>query len=119
MWLENVLAGLVAVAAPIGLLHSWYFYFAKLRRGPSDWRNRVTLASLLLVTSLILGWSELEAKVRVNLSQLACKLIKQTRSIIFALGIKAEEFVLMQNEPIPEPLVIVARSHGVQIKSAE
>jgi hypothetical protein len=54
MRIENGLAVLVVLLAPAGFIYSWYFYFAKLSREPADWRNRVTLASLLLVSSLFL-----------------------------------------------------------------
>lgn len=54
MRIENTLAALVEILGPVGLIYSWYFYFAKLKHELSDWRNRVTLASLLFVSSLIL-----------------------------------------------------------------
>ena len=56
MQVENNLAGIVVILAPVGLIYSWYFYFSKLRREPSRWRNKISLIALVLASLILLLW---------------------------------------------------------------
>jgi hypothetical protein len=46
----------VVLLAPVGLIYSWHFYLAQMRKESAGWRNRVTLISLALVSLVALLW---------------------------------------------------------------
>jgi len=39
---ENSIATVIALLAPIVLIYSWFFYATKLRKEPPGWRSRLT-----------------------------------------------------------------------------
>jgi|ERR1017187_7613616 hypothetical protein len=53
---ENLIATVIILLAPAGLIYSWAFYLRRMRREPTKWRNRATLISLTLVSLVALLW---------------------------------------------------------------
>ena len=54
---ENLVATIIILLAPAGLVYSWAFYLRRMRREPTTgWRNRATLLSLTLVSLVALLW---------------------------------------------------------------
>jgi hypothetical protein len=56
MHVENDIAGLIALLAPLGLIYGWYFYFTRIRCEPTGWRNRISVLSLSLASVGALLW---------------------------------------------------------------
>jgi len=56
MQIENDIATIIVLLAPIGLIYGWYFYWARIWREPGHWRNRITLLSLILASFAVLLW---------------------------------------------------------------
>lgn len=52
----NVVATIIILLAPVGLIYSWAFYFTKMRGEPTGWRHHVTLVSMALVSLVVLLW---------------------------------------------------------------
>ena len=47
---ENSIATVIALLAPVALIYSWFFYITKLRKQHPGWQSRLTLVSLALTT---------------------------------------------------------------------
>jgi hypothetical protein len=54
--MSNLIATVIVLLAPVGLIYSWIFYSARMRREPTSWRHRATLLSLTLVSFVVLLW---------------------------------------------------------------
>jgi hypothetical protein len=52
----DALTVVLVLAAPICLLHSWYFYFARMLEERANWRVRMTLLSLILLSVAAFAW---------------------------------------------------------------
>jgi hypothetical protein len=52
----NLIATVIIVLAPAGLIYSWTFYLTRMKREPTGWRHRVTLVSMALVSLVVLLW---------------------------------------------------------------
>ena len=50
---------------PVSLMYGWYFFFSRIWKEGSNWRNRTTFFSLLLVSLATLMWPVM-ALVRAN-----------------------------------------------------
>jgi len=48
--IENAIGTVLVLLAPIGLLYGWFSYFTKMRHQSRDWRNRITVVSLAVVS---------------------------------------------------------------------
>lgn len=53
---EDVVATIIVILAPAGLIYSWVFYLTRMRREPTTWRHWVTLLSMVLVSAVVLLW---------------------------------------------------------------
>jgi len=53
---ENIVATVLILLSPIGLLYGWFFYLTRMRHEPRDWRSWITLTSLTLASLAILSW---------------------------------------------------------------
>ena len=53
---ENLVATIIIILAPAGLIYSWVFYLTRMRREPARWRHWVTLSSMALVSVVVLLW---------------------------------------------------------------
>lgn len=56
MRIDNDIATVVVILAPIGLIYGWYVYVTSIRRERSGWRSRFSLMSLGMVSLAILLW---------------------------------------------------------------
>jgi hypothetical protein len=56
MQVENDIAAVIALLAPVGLIYGWYFYSARIRHEPAGSRNRITVLSLVLASLGALLW---------------------------------------------------------------
>jgi len=56
MQIDGDIGAVIVLLGLVGLIYSWYFYFAKIRKEPVGWRNRVSLLSLVLVSLGGLLW---------------------------------------------------------------
>lgn len=54
----NVVATILVLLAPVGLIYGWVCYFTPASREPVGWRSRATLLSLTLVSLAVLLWFE-------------------------------------------------------------
>src|SRR6266403_4118358 len=53
----NLVATIIILLAPAGLIYSWAFYLRRMRREPiTSWRNHATLLSITLVSLAVLLW---------------------------------------------------------------
>lgn len=52
----NLVATILVLSAPVGLIYGWVFYSTRIRKEPSDWRSRLTFLSLALVSLVVLLW---------------------------------------------------------------
>jgi hypothetical protein len=52
---ESAIETILVLLVPIGLLYGWFFYLTRMRREPRSWRNRITVASLTLVSLAVLA----------------------------------------------------------------
>jgi len=43
-------AAVITLLVPVALFDGWHFYFTKIWKNPAGWRNRITVASLLLIS---------------------------------------------------------------------
>ena len=53
---EGMIATVVVLLAPIGLLYGWFFYWTRMRYESRSWRNRIAVVSLVLVSLAVLSW---------------------------------------------------------------
>jgi hypothetical protein len=56
MQVENDIAGVIALLAPVGLIYGWHFYFTRIRHEPAGWRNGISVSSLVLASLGGLLW---------------------------------------------------------------
>jgi len=56
MRIENAIATVIIVLAPVGLIYGWYVYVTNIRKEHSNWRKRFSLMSLVLVSLSVLLW---------------------------------------------------------------
>jgi hypothetical protein len=56
MAVVNAVVVVLVLLGAAGLVYSWFFYLAQMKKEPSDWRTRATLVSLLLVSLAVLLW---------------------------------------------------------------
>ena len=54
--MEFALSTIVILAAPVGLIYSWFFYLTRMRREPAGWRSRVTLLALGIISVVCVLW---------------------------------------------------------------
>ena len=60
---EELISTIITLLAPVGLIYSWFFYFARIRKEPSRWRNRASFSSMTLVSLVVLTWPLMVALV--------------------------------------------------------
>jgi hypothetical protein len=53
---ENMIATLIILLAPVGLLYGWFFYLKRMRHEPRSWRTWITVVSLALASLAFLLW---------------------------------------------------------------
>jgi hypothetical protein len=53
---ENTIATVLILLAPLGLLYGWFFYLKRMRREPRSWRSLISVVSLSLVSIAVLLW---------------------------------------------------------------
>jgi hypothetical protein len=53
---ENMIATVLILLAPVGLLYGWFFYLKRMRHEPRSWRKWITVVSLAVVSSVALLW---------------------------------------------------------------
>jgi hypothetical protein len=53
---ENIVATLLVLLSPVGLLYGWYFYFSRMRHEPRSWRTWISVVSLTLASLAVLSW---------------------------------------------------------------
>ncbi len=53
---ENIVATVLILLSPMGLVYGWFFCITRMRREPRNWRSWTTLASLTLSSLALLAW---------------------------------------------------------------
>jgi hypothetical protein len=53
---ENIIATVIILLAPVGLLYGWIFFWTRLRHEPQGWRTWVTVVALALASFAALSW---------------------------------------------------------------
>ena len=53
---ENIVATVVILLAPIGLVYGWIFYWTRMRHEARSWRTWITVVSLALASLAVLSW---------------------------------------------------------------
>jgi len=48
--IENDALAILILLSPIGLIYSWWFFLARMRKSPWLWRTYTTLTSILIVS---------------------------------------------------------------------
>lgn len=66
MVVANALTTILILCVIPALAYSWWFCTKEMKREPGRWRNRITLASLALVSLAILLWPVMAAFIPRN-----------------------------------------------------
>jgi hypothetical protein len=53
---ENLIATVLVLLAPVGLCYGWIFFWTRMRHEPRSWRTWVTVVSLALASLAVLSW---------------------------------------------------------------
>ncbi|HYM76920.1 MAG TPA: hypothetical protein VE377_13160 [Candidatus Dormibacteraeota bacterium] len=53
---ENIVDTVLILLAPIGMLYAWLFFLMRMRHEPGNWRNRISMVSLVLIFLAALSW---------------------------------------------------------------
>lgn len=53
---ENTIATVLVLLAPVGLIYGWFFCWTRMRHESGNWRNRITVVSLALISLAALAW---------------------------------------------------------------
>ena len=53
---ENLIAIVLVLLAPVGLLYGWIFFWTRMRHETRSWRTWVTVVSLALASLAVVSW---------------------------------------------------------------
>jgi hypothetical protein len=53
---ENLIAIVLVLLAPVGLLYGWIFFWTRMRHETWSWRTWVTVVSLALASLAVVSW---------------------------------------------------------------